>query len=248
MALLPEERAEVVAFIVTFLEGEFSRVLSHYYAAGVAYSSRHPSNINNELRNALTHMARALTADNMEAAKKDMAAAGRHIERFKRDCLKVAVIFAGQNVSQMIRHAEVTYSRFDPNLALEVLALTKRKYLILADEILGDADAAAKWEDLYLDIEKLRERILSSYRLLDTRKYWFPLALLYAWRGIKWTSTAIGIAIIGMALWAVIVPDPVSFGRHEQQWIAGEITSLIVPHAVASSPSTAEKSEGAQPH
>ena len=248
MALSAAERDAVINFIISFIEGEFGRVLTHYYAAGVAYSARHPSNINNELRNALTHMSRALAADDYGAAEKELTAASRHIERFKRDCLKVAVIYSGRNASQMLRHAEITYGRVDPNLALEVFSLATRKYQVLASEVLGDDHAAAKWETLFLDIERLREKALQSYRLLDTRKYWFPLLFIRLWRWTKWVGGAFIIAIIGMAIWAVMVPDQESFGKKGQEFLAHYLLDVTAaPHGVASTPSSGATPASAPP-
>lgn len=227
MALSQQERDAVLRRIGEFLEGEFARVLSHYYARTVAYADKHPQNINNELRNAITHMSRALVADNVLAADQEMAAAERHVERFKRDCLKVAVVYAGKNAGELIKRAELGFGKVDPNLMVASAAVVTRRYQIMIQEVLGDSHSVEKWEALLLDVERIRDRVISSYQLLDHGKYRLPLFLVRTWRLVKKAWTWVGLSILAVALGAAVIPDEQGFGEAAQRAVTSVTKKLF---------------------
>ncbi len=227
MALSPHERDVILRRIGDFLEGEFARVLAQYYARTVAYAAKHPQNINNELRNAVTHMSRALVASDIATASSEMDAAERHVERFKRDCLKVAVVYAGKNASELMKRAELAGARVDPELTLAAAAVVTKRYQILMDEVLGDPKTVAKWEALLLDIERIRAKVMGSYNLLDHGKYRVPLLVLRTWRILKQAWLWVGFTIAATALGAAAIPDEQGFGEAAQKAVISVVKVII---------------------
>jgi len=244
LPLTQPEREEVSARIIHFLQDEFAPVLSKYYALGVSLSNRHPQNINNELRNAMTHMARALNAVEIGVARDELDAAMRHTERFKRDCLKVAVIYAGRDANNKIRHVEAIYHRLSPHVHIECANITRQRYGVIIDEVFGDQHSAEKWEALLLRIEKLREELIHEYPLLDPKKFriiW-PLAIL--WRYFSTISGFVAVAILTAAIGAAAIPHPDSFGEGVQSVIlkvTGAVLKVPKRPVVANTPSIAAK-------
>lgn len=238
MALTRAERGVVLRRVGTFLEAEFAPVLSHYYARAVAYSSKHPQNINNELRNALTHMSRAMCASDVQEANKEIAAAERHVERFKRDCLKVAVVYAGRNANELIRRAELAGKKLDPALSIATAAIVAKRYQILIEEVLGDAGAATKWEGLLLDIERVREVVLNAQPILATGRYKIALGIVRIWRFMKAAWVWVGLAILAAAIGAIAIPSGEKFGTKAQSLI---VTSTAWLFRVPSSPPVPKK-------
>ncbi len=235
MALSPQERSDVLHRIGAFLEGEFARVLAQYYARTVAYAAKHPQNINNELRNAVTHMSRALVSDDVVAANKEMDAAERHVERFKRDCLKVAVVYAGRNASELMKRAELAGGRVSPQLSLSAAAIVMKRYQILFEEVRGDEHSAAKWEAVLLDIERIREQVIQSHNVLDERRYKVPLFIARVVTGVQKAWAWAGLALLGTALGAMAIPDQQGFGEAAQKVVIG-VVKVVIPSGKESPP------------
>jgi hypothetical protein len=237
MALTAQERAVVEAYIYKFLQADFFDTLSRYYAEGVAYSSKHPQNINNELRNALTHLARALNAPNMKDAQENMDSAGRHIERFKRDCLKVAVIYSGKDTNDLINHAYRRFKDIDPTLTVESSRIVRRRVSVTVKEAIGIEASVPAWEALALDIGKLRERVIALYPSLDPKKRIIPL---WVWRGWDWFTWFVGaliIAVIAAFILLLLFPNGEKAGNRFRR----DIADFIAPAPVANTPSTGVK-------
>ena len=73
----------------------------------VAITERVPQAVNSEVRNALKYMSRAHVASTFEEATGEMRAAKGHLDRAKRDCIKLAVIEFRQRVRGTIHRIEV---------------------------------------------------------------------------------------------------------------------------------------------
>src|SRR5579875_3001772 len=92
MPMPDADRQAVLARIGTILECDIHGRLQDFYAGAVALTEKQPDQVNNEVRNAVTHMARAYCADTRAAADQQLNQAVSHIERAMRDCLKLSVI------------------------------------------------------------------------------------------------------------------------------------------------------------
>jgi hypothetical protein len=243
MALTAQERAVVEAYIHKFLQTDFLETLTRYYAEGVAYSSKHPQNINNELRNALTHLARALNAPDMNDAQDNMDAAGRHIERFKRDCLKVAVIYSGKDANNLISFAYRRFKGVDPTLTVEASRIVRRRVKATIKEAVGIEQSVPTWEALALDIGKLRERVYALYPSLDPTKRRIPL---WIWQGLYWFNSVAGalvIALIAAFILLLIFPNGEKAGNKFRH----DIASFIEPAPAANTLSNGVKLDVAPP-
>jgi len=117
---------EIRAVIKTYHE-HTSRLL----ALALARFDRFPRGVLNELRSAMTHMARAAHASSLpiEARKEECKKAATHVERATIDCLKVLVIVGAREVREEIR--------------------TRRRHFPLSDEVI----------QAWRDIRELRDRI-----------------------------------------------------------------------------------------
>jgi len=214
--------------------------LSLYYAEGVAYSSKHPENINNELRNALTHLARALNAQEMDEAQFNMDAASRHIERFKRDCLKVAVVYSGRDLNGLISRAYRRFRGVDPNVTVEASKLVRRRVGAALKEAIGIEQSTPTWEALARDIGKLRERVYDLYPSLDSSNHLIPLWAYQSWDIFKSITGAIGAAVIAGILLMIFFPNAEKSGNAIRHVIA----EMIEPAPAANIPSTGAKPGG----
>ena len=117
MPMTPDQRAEVSRAIEQLLVEEIHRQFSEVYSAAVASIEIHPEQVNNELRNAITHMGRAAASDDYAAALKELSAARSHVERAKRDVIKIAVIHLRRSgVSRLETAGEFPVSSIAPSI------------------------------------------------------------------------------------------------------------------------------------
>jgi hypothetical protein len=85
----------------------FNEEFSEAYAAAVVFTERMPEQVNNEIRNCITHLSRAAkcVVDHVDddVTTSEIASASRHLERAKRDCYKLAVIHINNKLQLAMR-------------------------------------------------------------------------------------------------------------------------------------------------
>ena len=125
MSVIPPQRIEDV---LDYYNEEVIEAL----AAAVIYDNKFPDAVLNEMRNALTHMARANSLPRGSAEYlDDLKAAYRHLKRTCLDCFKVSVIHLAEGIDRVMIaleeefnlpegvHAELKLLR-DERIALQV--------------------------------------------------------------------------------------------------------------------------------
>ncbi len=86
-----------------FIINDFIDDFMQYYAVALMESDRHPEQANNEVRNAFVHIGRFLKEENSED---NLIKAKDHLERAKRDCMKLAIIDKKKSLNQYIKNIE----------------------------------------------------------------------------------------------------------------------------------------------
>lgn len=85
-------QSDVSSRILEVIKEDFHNDFMDVYALTISLTDKHPEQANNEIRNALNHLARALMIDTPQDALEQITKAQGHIERAKRDCLKISLI------------------------------------------------------------------------------------------------------------------------------------------------------------
>jgi hypothetical protein len=93
MPLSDEERQAGLEKIARLVAEDFHVDFQNHYSIAAATSGLHPEQVNNELRNMLTHIARAIRAETIEDRESQLSKAKGHLETASRDCLKLASFF-----------------------------------------------------------------------------------------------------------------------------------------------------------
>jgi hypothetical protein len=115
MPLSVEEIAQCEAVITQTVRQDIAIELAEYYGAAVFYGNNEkPEQPNNHIRNALNHLARSCECETWSNACEEHAAAARHLERAKRDSLKLATIGIFDEIRMLLRNAEAGYGLVDP--------------------------------------------------------------------------------------------------------------------------------------
>jgi hypothetical protein len=162
---------------------DYHHRFSDAYAAAITYTERMPEQLNNELRNALTHLARAVVAADDVAAKEEIDSAARHIERAIRDCYKIAIIAIKSHIGKCEYVIEQTRGGLTKGIAAKYAEINRERKRIHLLEQKSDAQSeefqtiGQLYQDLFRVIANLYDEMLEEYDLTDQSVARFPLML-----------------------------------------------------------------------
>jgi len=219
MPLTAAERDEVLAEIARCLDTDIHTELMTYLAQAVSLTETYPEQVNNELRNVTTHFARALCADNLADAKADLAKASGHIDRAKRDCLKISIITIHDRVHHICAQIKASSGTLEPAFVVRRTELAKHRDKILRAEINGATGVANSLLDFLADLEALDADLTREYHIGSKLVSRTKLFLL------RMKSYAIGFgvgvisAIVFGVIFAFVVPHPENIRRDALQAI-----------------------------
>lgn len=137
MPMTAVERRRVLAAIGQSLEVDVHLELMTFFAQAVAFTEKVPDQVNNELRNALTHFSRAYSAASYLDAEADLRRAAAHIDRAKRDCLKLSIICLHERIQALCGQVKAVSGTLDPAFLARRNQLTADRKQVLRDEISG---------------------------------------------------------------------------------------------------------------
>lgn len=176
--------------------------LHTFYAEVVAAAEKHPEQANKELRDAVTHMGRALGADDYSRAEEQLRQARGHVERAKRECLKMALVFADDRLRRLCQEVRLEHGRVGANY------LTRRKNLrttrreIFRVESHGGNDITLRLLRLVNDFAELEDDLITEYSMPDKRLRWYRMPSRYVlsfWRRFLWPIIfGIVIGVVGI--------------------------------------------------
>ncbi len=182
MPLSQVEIAQCDAKVLAVVREDIGKEIAEYYASAVFFGDhKKPEQPNNEIRNALNHLARAYQADTFLVAETDFKAADRHIVRAKRDSLKLAIIGLFSHLSGLIRSAEYYYGSIPPGLVVQRSQLISARADAYRAESNGDEDTTERLQSVYLASLKLLHDLQDRFPAA-TRSHRLKIILLRLWR------------------------------------------------------------------
>lgn len=218
MPMTAAERHNVDASIQKILVDEIHGQFLDLYAAAVSLSERHPEQINNELRNALTHISRATALDDYALAMSEIKKAESHIERAKRDTAKVAVIELRDLISDVCADLRLLNGTVDVAFVIRRDDISKKRKAILKREAKGGA-VINDFVALYLEADSLHDDLLrelnGSGRRLPRWRYRVVAWRRYLLGGIG----GIAISVLAAATYSALAPDGQAFGNSIRQLV-----------------------------
>lgn len=139
----------------------------------------HPEQTNNEIRNAVTHLSRAPNAATQEGADEEITKAVLHIERAKRDCLKLTIITKIEQLRSMLSRIEEKDGILRQEVRSKVRKINSDRKDIYIRETKGD-DIANDLTELLIDICDFEDYLSTQYNIPSTREIkvarWFRSA------------------------------------------------------------------------
>lgn len=163
---------------------DFHIRFSEAYASAVAFSETMPEQINNEIRNALTHLSRAADANakgHSDGVDPELASAKRHLERANRDCYKLAVISVNGQLQATMKvlnqSGRAVTRRFQQHYEQAVL---ERLRIIVEESRAREgtqtyASVADRYRNLLRVLQKILSDMYSDYNINENYVKHYPL-------------------------------------------------------------------------
>lgn len=160
MALDAKDKNKIKKTVLALIENDLGHQLDRFvaYARYFGNKNKSPAQVANEARNAVTHLSRAMQANDINTANSEIALAEKHIERAKRDALKIATINAGISISKTINRLPVIRTSY---VAKQVEFFYMR-FAIHVSEALGDKLTTDKLLSLFYSQREFLDEIASA--------------------------------------------------------------------------------------
>jgi hypothetical protein len=207
--LNPEEKEAIGRIVLKIIEDDFHGDLAEAWSFAVALTETIPEQANNEVRNCMTHLGRAIAAPDRGSADREISQASNHLERAKRDCLKIAIIAMDETLGSNVMLIEDSYGLLPRNVRDRIKRIKRERREIYRDESKGNEAVGARLEKLLFDYSELEEFLLDNYasavspKLLGKFRRWAG-----AWnRKVGPLGTAVAGAILGGVVLLAAFPD-----------------------------------------
>ncbi len=222
MALSPNELDQIIQDILSIVREDITVELHTYYAEVVASVQRHPEQANKELRDAMTHLGRALVADSLEVAKRQVQSGRDHLERAKRDCLKMSLIFMNDRVQRLFSEVHMQFGTIAFGFTKRRNDLRIRRRQLAVDESHGRDNVTLKMLALLNDLGDLENDIIEEYQMREQRIRWYMVPV----RWVGWTLrrrlvpllVGLTIGVIASLTAIVLAPDAPKFSQDVRQF------------------------------
>jgi hypothetical protein len=163
MPLSKDEEREVLSRVRKLILEDFHEDFQEIYSYAVTTLEIAPEQANNEIRNALNHIARALTADDMAHAEDNLSQARGHIERAKRDCLKLALIHIHEQLRSDLLSIEIVEGAVPMSKRTRLKSLENSAKQARMAESDGEANVTNMMADVFADMKTFRDDIHAQF-------------------------------------------------------------------------------------
>ena len=207
MPMTEPERARVLSEIGAILRDDVHEELMNFFAAAVALNEKHPEQVNNEIRNAFTHFARALAADSCDDAEEELRKGRSHIERAKRDTLKLAVIAIRDRIKNLCGEIKLLNGRLAPAFVVRRDELTARRRQLLRKEISGEKSFLTDFIRLFNDADQLELELLGEFNMVESNSSPFKRYLIHARRQAVGLAFGVIVGVLGSFAYDLLSRD-----------------------------------------
>jgi hypothetical protein len=164
VVLSSPEVAKCDAITLEIIKQDIGVELTEFYGAAVFFNDNvKPEQPNNEIRNALNHIARAYESQDWAEADDNIGAAKRHIERAKRDSLKLAIIGVFGQIRGIVSSADYYYGTIPPALMVRRADLAERRRMVYAMESAGSNDITTVMLGIFVDAKTLLDDLQNQF-------------------------------------------------------------------------------------
>lgn len=185
------ERTRQIRRVLSFYDCDFTK----YLASTISFAEKLPEEINNQIRNAFTHLARAQEAQNLTDFNREIELAISHIERANRDCLKASIIIARDQLESLVSDAVFYYVALTPDLKARHKNIVDLRRQAYQAETRGDKNQVARLEEILRETMHTADLVREQYREVGSRKA-KALRFLHRWSNPLATVAALLLGYI----------------------------------------------------
>lgn len=176
------------------------------YGLTISLIEKHPEQANNEIRNALTHLARALASKEPATSKVEMDKAKGHFERAQKDCLKLCILELHERMMHSIHIIEYSEGTIRSDIKLRLRKLERdRKDAFVKESRNDDSDTMEAFKKITYDLLDLEDQILQAHPNAGSKgsmvRYWW----VWSWIHARKIIYAVSVGIIASAAIGLIV-------------------------------------------
>jgi len=189
--------------IQDFLSKDYLLDYSEILSLTVAITNFYPQQAESQLRNAMTHLARSVSdASNLNS---EIERAKGHLERAKRDCLKLSIIKKKQDIENEIkslRYAKGTLTKSIKEKRISI-ALTQKEASI--QETIGAKDVSTLLEVVLTELIELEMELINIDEIATKPS----ASVKFAYTAIEWSKKAsymIAFGFIAYLIKEYIIP------------------------------------------
>jgi hypothetical protein len=210
MTLSAAERQACLDQVVGIITQEFQVKFQNQYSIVITTVGLHPEQVNNEMRNMLTHLARALVAESCETVNKEIGLARGHLTRAQRDCLKLANLHILKQIKDdlaviRLRDGPAAFPlRRRAKMHEELQSIQDRLKAARTAEVEGHEMTVDFLEQANADLQEYRKKYLDDALLDGTPPHF--LTTLWLRTKDNWTVFVLGVAasLAAAGLYALI--------------------------------------------
>lgn len=196
MPLSDIERLDVQSRAIALILNDFGQDFQDIYSYAVTVLELAPEQANNEIRNGLNHLVRAITAENIELANTNLGQAEGHFERARRDCLKLAVIHLHEQAKSDMLSIERIEGALPMTLRMRLKTIEHSGYEARRAEARGDSGTTDLYATVMASLGQFRDDLAAQHTFPSrtrgwiSRQFWLLRSRLF--------SLAVGV-LIGVA-------------------------------------------------
>lgn len=165
--------------------------LLNVYGLTIALTETHPEQVNNEIRNALTHLARVRLAKKEDDLHEEIKRSIGHFERGKKDCLKLCIATLHERVTRTVKTIEITKGLVNSKYKLSLKSVEEQRKQAFIKESKNDSTKATSLlEKLTYDLLDIEDELAKDY----------PGVKGYSYGKMLWmqASSFVGKIVIGI--------------------------------------------------
>tara|TARA_R110001592_G_scaffold344464_1_gene635692 strand:+ start:6373 stop:6978 length:606 start_codon:yes stop_codon:yes gene_type:complete len=171
-----EEQAGYDAAIISCIIKEYYDDLLNWYGLTISLTEKHVEQVNNEIRNALTHLSRASFMEDADSFNGELSKAKGHFERGKKDCLKLCILELHERLRSTIKGIEIREGALKSEYRKRLVNLEKLRKEAFIKESKNDGTGTIEHlEKIIIDLMELEEQLLEAYPTANPITNWYAI-------------------------------------------------------------------------
>lgn len=219
MQFSPQDGRSTETSVLEVIARDFHEEFMDMYALAVATAEVHPEQANNEVRNAVNHLARALLAEDEHEQEDQVRKARGHIERAKRDCLKITLIRKHKLLSGAAWRLQVRDGLLPEAIRKRLRTIERGRKSALQAENRGAEDATEQLLDLVNECMELEDTLYEQHHVPGEVVTWVRRLWWQASKAVGSLVLLLGVTYVCTAAVYLMIPDASAAKAAMASWL-----------------------------